>query len=83
MTKYAYDLNKLTDINTYSSKYFLSDDEIFYMARLFTSIAENSESIPEDIFNAMADIQSQFEKDHRLSQKQISYVDKIHTKYCT
>jgi len=81
MTKFNFNLSSADKSTTYSTKRPLTNNEIFYLSRLFVEIAESSDIIPEETFSAMADIQKQMETDPRLSDKQIEYVESVHTRY--
>jgi cob(I)alamin adenosyltransferase len=82
MTKFNFDLSSADKSTIFSTKHPLTNDEIFYLSGLFAEIAEASDKIPEDVFNAMGDIQTQMETDGRLSQKQIEYIEQVVSKYC-
>lgn len=76
--KFNFDLSE----NPYSKKVDLTPDEITLLKAWFSAIKEFHEAIPDYIFNAMASIEEQFDKDRRLSMKQIRYVEEIYGKYC-
>lgn len=80
--KYNFDLSKVNGENPFSTKQPLSKDEIFLISSYFSTIAENVDYIPEDAFLDMVDIQKQFESNHMLSKKQISYIENVYNKYC-
>lgn len=78
MTKFNFDLSA----NPFSTKQPLDKDEIFLLSSYFTAIAKNHKLIPDDVLSDMADIQKQFESNHRLSEKQVNYVTGIAKEYC-
>ncbi len=67
------------DLDASTSRHLLTPDDIFYFKTIFKEFVEIS--LPEDIFNDMADIQSQFERDNRMSDKQEKYVRGVYEKY--
>lgn len=81
MTKFNYSLDE-GDPSFYSNRMPLTPDEIDEFNLMFTAIKAEGFSIPVGALSDMDDIMSQFEADHKLSEKQQQYVRDIYERYC-
>jgi hypothetical protein len=81
MPKFNFDLSDTT-YNPYSRRQVLLPDEIKLVQHWFAEILAATDAIPDYVLTAMGDIESAFNKDKKMSEKQMKYVEDVFNKYC-
>ena len=65
-----------------SMSHDLTNDEAFAVEYWFSQIKENYHQIPDNLYEDMCSIETFYLKHHKLSDKQMKYIQDVCEEYC-